>query len=179
MCPMFTIHAGEYLVTDYIEQHYSKSQGVRVWVPSKDDGIDLLVTSQDCKRAVTLQDKFSKSYINVGDYKSSGWWPINCNKLKNSKADYWVFVMLELDDNWTFDASFFIVIPSKILLDRLVATYGHRPKYDLYFTRKDKVVIQARGLRKRDRIRIFKKPEGSRDYSEYFGNWGKVLKKVL
>ena len=71
MRPIFTIHAGEYLVANYIEQHYGKAQGVRVGVPSKDDGIDLLVTSKDCKRAVTLQDKFSKSYINVGDYKSS------------------------------------------------------------------------------------------------------------
>ena len=63
MRPIFTIHAGEYLVANYIEQHYGKAQGVRVGVPSKDDGIDLLVTSKDCKRAVTLQDKFSKSYI--------------------------------------------------------------------------------------------------------------------
>lgn len=179
MCPMFTIHAGEYLVTDYIEQHYSKSQGVRVWVPSKDDGIDLLVTSKDCKRAVTLQVKFSKSYINVGDYDSSGWWVINRNKLINSNADFWVFVMPELDNNWKFDASFFLVISPKILLSRLVAIYGELPKYDVYFTRKDRVIIQTRGLRKRDRIRLFEKPEGNRDFSEYFDNWEKVLKKVL
>ena len=49
MRPIFTIHAGEYLVANYIEQHYGKAQGVRVGVPSKDDGIDLLVTSKDCK----------------------------------------------------------------------------------------------------------------------------------
>ena len=179
MSPMFTVHAGEYFVADYIEPRYGKTHGVRVWVPSKDDGIDLLVTSKDCKRAITLQVKFSKSYINVGDYDSSGWWVINHNKLRNSNADYWVFVMPELDDKWKFNARFFLTLPPRILLDRLVATYGRHPKYDVYFTRKDQVVIQTRGLRKRDRISLFEKPEGNRDFSEYFDNWENVLKKVL
>ena len=168
MRPIFTIQAGEYLVADHIERQYGKEYGVRVWVPSKDDGIDLLITSKDCKRTVTLQVKFSKSYINVGDYDSSGWWPINRNKLKNSKADYWVFVMPELDDKWKYNASFFLAIPPLVLLDRLVTTHGRPQKYDVYFTRKNSVVIQTRGLRKRDRIKLFEKPEGNRDFSEYY-----------
>lgn len=179
MRSIFTVHAGEYLVADYIERRYGKTHGVRVWVPSKDDGIDLLVTSKGYERVVTLQVKFSKSYINVGDYDSSGWWVINRNKLRNSKADYWVFVMPELNGKWKFNARFFLALPPRILLDRLVATCGRLPKYDVYFTRKDKAVIQTRGLKKRDRISLFEKPEGNRDFSEYFDNWEKILKKVL
>src|SRR5690554_1866372 len=45
MQPLFTIHAGEYLVGSHIEQHLRDPNGdkVNVWVPSKDTGIDLLV----------------------------------------------------------------------------------------------------------------------------------------
>lgn len=95
MTPMFTVHAGEYLVANYIESKFCRNHGVRVWVPSKDDGIDLLVTNKDCREAVSLQVKFSKNYINGGDCNSSGWWQIKNDKLKYSNADYWVFVMPE------------------------------------------------------------------------------------
>jgi hypothetical protein len=36
MKPIFTIHAGEYLVGSYIEEHYKY---FNVWIPSKDTGI--------------------------------------------------------------------------------------------------------------------------------------------
>lgn len=46
MQPLFTIHAGAYLVGSHIKQHLRGPNGekVNVWVPSKDTGIDLLVT---------------------------------------------------------------------------------------------------------------------------------------
>ena len=59
MQPIFTIHAGEYLVGSYIEDKFKK---YRVWVPSKDIGIDLLVTNSKNSKAVSLQVKFSKDY---------------------------------------------------------------------------------------------------------------------
>ena len=115
MRPIFTVHAGEYLVANHVEQLYCKTHGVRVWVPSKDDGIDLLVTSNDCKKTVSLQVKFSKSYTNGKDCNSSGWWAINKAKLENSKAHYWVFVMPELNAEWKFNDCCFIIISPKIL----------------------------------------------------------------
>ena len=59
MKPLFTVHAGEYLVGSYIEEHYPKWD---VWVPSKDTGVDLLVTDTQNARAVSLQVKFSKDF---------------------------------------------------------------------------------------------------------------------
>lgn len=79
MRPIFTIHAGEFLAADYIERNYAKD-GLRVWVPSKDDGIDLLVTSNGCRHAVSLQVKFSKNFGRNRDCDASGWWLINRNK---------------------------------------------------------------------------------------------------
>jgi hypothetical protein len=40
MKPLFTIHAGEYLVG----LHVQKSLKLNAWIPAKDTGIDLLVT---------------------------------------------------------------------------------------------------------------------------------------
>ena len=62
MRPLFTIHAGEYLVANEIEQMRFGRESLRVWVPSKDTGIDLLVTSHDCRRTISLQVKFSRTY---------------------------------------------------------------------------------------------------------------------
>jgi hypothetical protein len=42
MKPLFTIHEGEFLVGDYINRKLGRK--FDVWVPSKDSGVDLLVT---------------------------------------------------------------------------------------------------------------------------------------
>jgi hypothetical protein len=52
MRPLFTIHAGEYLVGAHIEQAHRRW---RVWLPTKDTGIDLLVTDSTNGKAVSLQ----------------------------------------------------------------------------------------------------------------------------
>jgi hypothetical protein len=41
MRPLFTIHAGEFLVGSDIE---GKFRHVNVWLPTKDTGIDLLIS---------------------------------------------------------------------------------------------------------------------------------------
>jgi hypothetical protein len=84
MKPLFTIHAGEYLVGSHIEQHYGK---VNVWVPSKDTGVDLLLSNRDATRTVSIQVKFSKDFLSTimnpifrqkgSQLKSCGWWTIN------------------------------------------------------------------------------------------------------
>jgi len=52
MKPLFTIHAGEYLVGSHIEQKFRR---VNVWVPSRDTGVDLLVSDRRNRHAVSLQ----------------------------------------------------------------------------------------------------------------------------
>jgi len=54
MKTLFTVHAGEFLVDSEIEQQIP---GARIWLPSKDTGIDLLVTDSRNTQAVALQVK--------------------------------------------------------------------------------------------------------------------------
>lgn len=61
MTPLFTIHAGEYLVGLYIERRYGKR--FNVWIPSKDTGIDLLVSDRKNRRTASLQVKFGKDFL--------------------------------------------------------------------------------------------------------------------
>jgi hypothetical protein len=60
MKPLFSVHAGEYLVGSHIEHRFRK---VNVWVPAKDTGIDLLVTDRSNRRSASLQVKFSKDFL--------------------------------------------------------------------------------------------------------------------
>ena len=55
MQPLFTIHAGEYLVGSHIEQRLQDPNGdeVNVWVSSKDTGIDLFVTDKTNKNTTS------------------------------------------------------------------------------------------------------------------------------
>jgi len=57
--PLFTIHAGEFVVGDFLERKFRK---VNVWVPSKDTGVDLVVTDKKNKKAISLQ-VFSRDFL--------------------------------------------------------------------------------------------------------------------
>lgn len=59
MQPLFTIHAGEYLVGLCIQQRLK----LNVWIPAKDTGIDLLVTDRENRRTVSLQAKYGKDFL--------------------------------------------------------------------------------------------------------------------
>ena len=48
MRPMFTIHAGEFLVGQHIELFFKDKN---VWVPTKGSGIDLLVANSLNKKS--------------------------------------------------------------------------------------------------------------------------------
>jgi hypothetical protein len=60
MKPLFTIHAGEYLVGEYIERHFKQ---VNVWLPARDTGIDLLISDLLNRRVVSIQVKYSKDFF--------------------------------------------------------------------------------------------------------------------
>lgn len=126
MRPLFTIHGGEYLVGSHIERHFKH---VNVWVPSRDTGVDLLVSDRNSRRAVSLQVKFSKDYLVTHmdvefqkNLRACGYWTINKKKLRESTANFWVFVLLGFEKRSTD----FIVIEPKRLLKRLQVI--HKPK---------------------------------------------------
>ena len=154
MRPLFTIHAGEYLVGERLEGNKRKPN---VWVPTKDKGIDLLVTDETFSCKTSIQAKFSKDFLPT--FKNSfmleylnccGWWTLNAEKIKKSKADYWILVLhsfsfekVKIRGNYQF-----IVIKPTKLLEKLTKIHGPNQKIFqtyLWITNKNKC-IEGRNL---------------------------------
>jgi hypothetical protein len=117
MRPLFTIHAGEYLVGLYIQQELK----LNVWIPAKDTGIDLLVTDSENRRTVSLQVKYGKDFLPGKPAKLReklrclSWFALNRTKLDDSQAEFWVFVL----QGFKSDTPDFVVIPTSDLRERM------------------------------------------------------------
>jgi len=129
---MFTVHAGEYLVGSYIEQHYKQA---RVWIPSRDTGIDLLVSDKKGRSTVSIQVKFGKDYLPTdvapefrGPLRVCCWFALNRAKLKNSQADFWVFVL----NGFKSHSPDYVVVPVGDLRKRLRLIHGAKPKKTIH-----------------------------------------------
>jgi hypothetical protein len=182
MNPLFTVHAGEYVVGSYIEQHFKR---VNVWVPSKDKGIDLLVSDRRNRRTVSLQVKFSKDYLEVDmtpvplflkELRACGWWTIDRRKLRESQADFWVFALQGFARR-TID---FIIVPPKEFLRRLRSIHGPlKKRIDTYLwvTVKDRC-WETRNLQQKYRRQIaegeYREPR--RDFRQWLNNWSAVAR---
>ncbi len=121
MKPLFTIHAGEYLVGLHLPK-YLRSLKPNIWIPAKDTGIDLLVTDHANRHAVSLQVKYGKDFLPEEkklDLRRSlrcrSWFALNRTKLNGSKAQFWVFVLRGFES----DAPDFVVIPKAELQRRM------------------------------------------------------------
>jgi hypothetical protein len=181
MKPIFTIHAGEYLVGSHIESKFKK---LNVWLPTKDTGIDLLVTDNTNKKAASLQVKFSKSFLveNKSDalkrgLKATGWWTIKREKIVKSSADLWVFVLYAFDQK-KFD---FIIIPPHELFKRLETIHRQEKVMQTYFyvTKKNKC-WETRGLGIRDQVLVAENMYSNkqRDFTKYLNNWALVTTRL-
>ncbi len=135
MKPIFTIHAGEYLVASEIEKIFKNK--ISIWLPGKDTGIDLLLTDQSNKKTVSIQVKFSKNF-NTSDVKESfrkdirgtGWWSLDKEKIIKSidaNVDYWIFVIFSIEKK----ATDFIII-STIELQKLFDNLERKNKFHCY-----------------------------------------------
>ena len=182
MRPMFTVHAGEYLVGEYIDRTYPKWN---VWVPSKDTGTDLLVTSANNRKAVALQVKFSKDFIADGGSPliqsrllGLGWWTLKLNKIISTRADFWIFVLPSFVEK---RASFIIVPPSE-LLRRLRLIHGHRHKLiqSYFVVTRTKRCWETRGLPKADLelIALDRFLDARRDFTEFLNGWRQIERKM-
>ena len=177
MKPLFTIHAGEFLAADYIER---KFRNVNVWVPAKDTGLDLLVTDRKCRKAVSLQVKFSRDFLATHmpavfqkPLRACGWWTLNRQKIASSQANYWVFVLAGFARRST---DFVIITPTE-LLKRLNAIHG-RPRIVqsyIWVTEKGQC-WETRGLKRADQLSIAEAryKDRDRDFTEYLNNWKPV-----
>lgn len=180
MTPLFTVHAGEFLAGDYIERTFSR---VRVWVPSKDTGVDLLVTDAKNRKTISLQVKFSRDFLAThmpalyrGPLRACGWWTLNREKLAASAADFWVFVLLGFAQRST---DFVIASPGE-LLKRLEAIHGTPKTIQTYLwvTQKERC-WETRGLNNPDKVAVaeghFK--DSLRNCTPYLNNW-QALKEL-
>lgn len=182
MRPLFTVHAGEYLVGSFIEEHFPK---LNVWIPAKDTGIDLLVTDSDNTRAVSLQVKFSKDFTPThrtlllqSKLTAAGWWTHQEKKIKGSKADLWIFVLPSFTEHQTH----FIIIPRTELLRRFHTIYSNSEKrlHSYLWVTKSARCWEARGLNKTDQEMLafdrFRHP--GRDFTQFLDNWSEVEKRL-
>jgi len=116
MRPIFTLHAGEYLVGLYVQQRLK----LNVWIPAKDTGIDLLVTDRKNRRTVSLQVKYGKDFLpgkSAALRKSLrciSWFTLDRDKLKASPAEFWVFVLYGFKSK----VPDFVIIPTAQLQPR-------------------------------------------------------------
>jgi hypothetical protein len=179
MQPIFTIHAGEYLVGSYVEEKY---KNINIWIPSKDTGIDLLLTNSKNTKSISLQVKFSKDFLVTHmdgifqkGLKSCGWWTLNYDKIKKSEADYWVFVLHSFNHK---NMQFVLIKPNE-LLTRLTHIHGKDKTIQSYLwvTEKDKC-WETRGLNKKDQILIANHSykNENRDFTKYLNNWNDLIK---
>jgi hypothetical protein len=179
MKPLFTVHAGEYLVGSYIEQHFKK---FNVWIPSKDTGIDLLVTNSENNNGVSLQVKFSKDFP-IKDYikekmVARGWWTLNRDKIMMSKADLWVFVLY----SFSKQNEYYVIIKPDELLGKLEKLPRKNSIIHSYFSvTSGNKCWETRGLRKKDQIAITqdKYVNKDRDFTKYLNNWEPLKNRLI
>jgi hypothetical protein len=182
MRPLFTIHAGEYLVG----LHVQKSLKLNAWIPAKDIGVDLLVTDRDNHHAVSLQVKYGKDFLPEmkAELRKSlrcfSWFALNMAKLTASPAEFWVFVL----QGFKSDAPDFVVIPTAELRRRMIEIHGSDAgTLQSYFCSTEASQCwEARGLGNADKMRI---AEGTyenraRDFTKYLNKngWAAVADKL-
>ncbi len=177
MRPLFTIHAGEYLVGAHIERSFKR---VNVWVPVRDSGVDLLVSDAPNRRSISLQVKFSKDFLVTRwgpefqkELRACGWWTIKRAKLAKSPADYWVFVL----QGFASRSTDFVVVPRGELLERLDAIHGRQKLFHVYLSATERNTCwETRGLRRAEELQVahgsFDDPR--RNLTQWLNNWGAV-----
>lgn len=178
MRPIFTIHAGEFLFGERIEEKFPDAD---LWIPAKDKGIDFLITRPGTTRPTSVQVKMSRDYSPSAastEFErkqiAGGWFTFSHRKIEESPAEIWSLILISRERR---SKPFFINLRPTTLLNKLQAVHGKREKYDLYpwivkgGTRN--LCIEGRGLKKDDRERLAagNLELGSRDWTDHYDNW--------
>ena len=169
MRSLFTIHQGEYLVGSKLETHKRKPN---IWIPTKDVGVDLLVSCKETNNTTSIQVKFSKDYNITNrtqdNFLAGGWWQFKAEKIAKSTADYWVLVLYSANKRVKTQ---FIVLKPAVLLSRLQSLRGHNKKtlntyLEILETHKQKMCFETRQLKKAERQRL-DQIDIRRDFTEF------------
>jgi hypothetical protein len=92
MRPLFSVHAGEFLVGNEIERRFPAAG---LWMPAKDTGVDFLVTNAARCRMVGVQVKYSRDFSDLHPGMSAcSWFRLDPTRLEASSAHIWIFVLL-------------------------------------------------------------------------------------
>jgi hypothetical protein len=184
MKSIFTPHAGEFLVGQKIE----KTFGLSVWLPSKDVGVDLLVSDVSNRHTCSLQVKLSRDYSDAykmptltGDsVMASGWFQFQKMKIEVSTADYWVLIVVSPKRVGEKLTVHHVVIRPSELLSRLDSTHGELETYKLYLaiTQSGKV-LDWRGLKHQSPLAWEDFKNSSRSYTEHLEDWSCVERLLL
>jgi Restriction endonuclease len=181
MKPIFTIHAGEYLVASEIE---GKLKELNVWIPSKDTGIDLLVTSQNNSKTASIQVKYSKDFSTTlvkqvfrPNIKAAGWWTLNRKKIQTSNADFWVFILYSLEKK---NCDFVIINPKELLQIFDKTSRSNSSIHCYIWVTNHNTVFETRGLSNDDMQMICNNNYASadRDLQKYLNNWKPIILKL-
>lgn len=183
MRPLFTIHAGEYLVGLHVQKHLK----LNAWIPTKDTGIDLLVTDHDNHRSVTLQVKYGKDFLPEEKmpelrekFRCLSWFTLNRTKLNESPAEFWVFVL----HGFKSETPDFTVIPTQELQRLMAELHGSdRNIIQCYLSSTESGQCwETRGLGKADMLKVANGVYNSpiRETTKYLnGNgWGVLAKRL-
>ena len=180
MKQLFTIHAGEYLVGSHIEKNFKNPN---IWLPSTDTGIDLLVTNQENKKSISIQVKYSKDFLLTHfnqkfqeKLTACGWWTLNKEKIVDSKADYWVFVLQKFNSN----KPCFIIIPPQKLINLYKELGRSEKKIQSYiWVTQENYCWESRGLTKAQQLEMISGRGNyrNRSLSKYLNNWA-ILDKL-
>ncbi len=176
MKPIFTVHAGEFLVGDYINRNLGRKYNV--WVPTKDTGIDLLVTTNRTHRkTVSLQVKLSRSYDIkqefVGDVLATSWFTLKPAKIRHSTADIWVFVILT-----PRQTEHYVLVPIRELIARIPKRCGSIWHLYLWVYRKGCYETRTLDHRQRFALPTAGSSDKRLDFSAYLDNWA-ILHRMV
>lgn len=184
MKPIFTIHAGEFLVGNTLEGLSTTNKPVKVWLPTKDTGVDLLVTDDNFTKSVSIQVKYSRDFNETNNVEairknliSSGWWTLSIESIKKSQAHFWIFVLYQIH-NKKFD---FIIIPKEDLLSFYQILNPGKSKFHSYLTINNcNEVFETRGLNRKGITDISncKYQNQNRDLTQYLNNWQQIINNL-
>ena len=174
MRPIFTIYAGEFMVGAYLEGKFKKK--INVWVPTKDIGVDLLVTNSRNTRVVSFQVKFSRDYLTTAisaefqdPMRACSWFKLNRDKIVKSPANFWVFALIGSKKR-TRD---YVVIKPADLLKRLNRIHGKQGENIYIWVTEAGRCWETRGLSKSKLLEIANSTflDTNRDLTPYLNNW--------
>ncbi|MGH9518700.1 MAG: hypothetical protein ACRD2D_03585 [Terriglobales bacterium] len=184
MKPLFTVHAGEYLVGSHIESRMGKR--LNVWIPSRDIGIDLLVTDKSNQRATSLQVKYGKDYLPEQraklrhSFRCLSWFTLNRAKLNENQpqVDFWVFVLYAFEG----DRPDYLVIPTADLRKYLAEVRGtDGDTVQIYFSSiKGDRCWETRTLSSTEIEQIVSGSynDPSKDFTRYLNTWDVIENKL-